>query len=224
MTTTINGTTAAAAPAQSASDYMKATTGLNKDDFLKLFITQLQNQDPLSPQDTSTMVTQLSQITQVEQAYNTNQNLQSLLSATNSASNMTAVSFIGKTITAPGSTVNLAAGGARVAFSLDHAASQVAIAIKDPAGRTVRTLTAANPASGTGSVAWDGKDDNGATLAPGSYGFSVTGTNTDGTTFAGTPLIRGVVDGVKLAQGTTVLSTGGVDVPLASVTAVTNGG
>ncbi|WP_298272619.1 flagellar hook capping FlgD N-terminal domain-containing protein, partial [Geobacter sp.] len=60
-----NDTTAAAAA-------MKQSTGLNKDDFLKLFITQLQNQDPLQPQDSSQFIAQLAQLTQVEQAYNTN--------------------------------------------------------------------------------------------------------------------------------------------------------
>jgi len=53
-----------------AAAQMKEKLGMNKDDFLKLFITQLQNQDPLAPQDPTEMLGQLAQLTQVEQAYN----------------------------------------------------------------------------------------------------------------------------------------------------------
>ena len=39
---------------------MKKSTGMNKDDFLKLFVTQLQNQDPLNPQDGTQFIQQYS--------------------------------------------------------------------------------------------------------------------------------------------------------------------
>src|ERR1039457_4902239 len=127
MVSSINSTATSTAPT-TASDYMKQTTGLNKDDFLKLFVTQLQNQDPLNPQDTSAMVTQLAQITQVEQSYDTNTNLQSLLNSVNSQSSMSAVSFIGKTISAQGSQVNLSTGSLpQLHFDLASAASQVRV-------------------------------------------------------------------------------------------------
>jgi len=217
MINSINSTTA-----PSAADYMKQTTGLNKDDFMKLFVTQMKNQDPLAPQDSSAMVAQLAQITQVEQSYNTNTNLKSLLNAVNSSASMSAVSFIGKTVTAQGSQVNLAAGNpAQLNFNLAGAASMVQVEIQDSNGRTVRTLTAGNAPAGDGSLAWDGKGDNSAALPAGLYRFSVIGVNQDGSSFSGTPLVKAVVDGVKQVQGATVLTAGGIDVPLASVTKIT---
>ena len=205
----------------SAADYMKQTTGLNKDDFMKLFVTQMQNQDPLAPQDSSAMVAQLAQITQVEQSYNTNTNLKSLLDAVNSSSSLSATSFIGKTIMAQGSQVNLAAGGqAQLNFNLASAANQVQVAIQDSNGLTVRTVTMGKTPAGDGTLAWDGKDNNNSTLPAGLYSFSVTGVYPDGSSFSGTPLIKAVVDGVKLAQGSTVLTAGGIDVPLANVTTI----
>jgi flagellar basal-body rod modification protein FlgD len=205
----------------SAAAYMKQTTGLNKDDFMKLFVTQLQYQDPLAPQDSSAMVAQMAQLTQVEQSYNTNSNLQSLLSAANNAASLSAVSFIGKTIAAQGSQVNLTAGSQpQLNFNLTSAANQVQITIQDPSGRTVRSMTLGNTSAGDGSVAWDGKDANNAFLPPGQYSFTVTGVNKNGSTFAGTSCIRAKVDGVKLVQGSPVLSAGGIDVPLADVTAI----
>jgi len=204
-----------------AADYMKQTTGLNKDDFMKLFLTQMQNQDPLAPQDGSAMVAQLAQITQVEQSYNTNTNLKNLLDAANNSSSMSAVSFIGKMISAQGSQVNLTPGvPAALNFNLSRAADQVQVVVQDAAGRTVRTMSLGKTASGDGALAWDGKDGNNSALPAGLYSFSVTGVNADGSTFSGTPLIKTVVDGVKLSQGSTVLTAGGVDIPLANVTTI----
>ena len=77
-----------------AAAAMKKSIGMNKDDFLKLFIEQLKYQDPLKPTDAEQMLSQLSQLTQVEQSYNTNTNLANLLTAQNNSNTMASVSFI----------------------------------------------------------------------------------------------------------------------------------
>jgi flagellar basal-body rod modification protein FlgD len=214
----ISKDTAGTAPATSAAYYMKKTTGLNKDDFMKLFITQLKYQDPTAPQDSSAMVAQMAQLTQVEQSYNVNTNLQNILSALNGSSNLSAVSFIGKTITAQGTQVNLSPGSMpQLNFSLDQRADKVQVAIQDPSGRTVKTMALGNTPAGEGSFTWDGKNDANGPLLAGIYSFTVTGINQDGSTFSGTPLVKGGVDGLKLVQGKPVLSAGGIDVPLANV-------
>jgi flagellar basal-body rod modification protein FlgD len=200
---------------------MKKTTGLNKDDFMQLFITQLKNQDPLNPTDSSAMVAQMAQLTQVEQAYNTNTNLQNLLSAINSQSNMTAVSYIGKTITAQGSQIQLTSGVAsQLGFSLPNAAEQVQVTIADASGKIVRVLNGGTSSAGERNLTWDGLNGNGVQSPSGTYTFAVTGFKSDGSKFDGTPLIKAVVTGVKMDQGSPVLQTGGIDVPLANVTKV----
>src|SRR5512136_3484343 len=93
-----------------AAASMKQTTGMNKNDFLQLLVTQLRSQDPLSPQDSSAFVAQLAQLTQVEQTYNINTNLQNLLNSMNNGTTLSSVSFIGKNITALGSQVALTSG------------------------------------------------------------------------------------------------------------------
>ncbi len=217
----INATGSTPTTAMSASDYMKQTTGLSKDDFMKLFVTQMKNQDPLAPQDSNAMVAQLAQITQVEQSYNTNTNLKNMLDAINSSSSMSAVSFIGKSVLAQGNQVALVAGTpSPLNFNLSETADQVGIVIKDANGLTVRTLTQGKTAAGDGAVAWDGKDGNGTVMPSGNYYFSVTGLKKDGSSFSGTPYIKAVVDGMKLDQGGTVLTAGGLTIPLASVVSV----
>jgi flagellar basal-body rod modification protein FlgD len=43
--------------------------------FLQLLVTQLKNQDPLNPTDSSQFVTQLAQFQQLEQSVNTGQDI-----------------------------------------------------------------------------------------------------------------------------------------------------
>jgi flagellar basal-body rod modification protein FlgD len=200
---------------------MKKATGFNKDDFLKLFITQMKNQDPLSPMDSTEFLGQLAQLTQVEQAYNTNSNLQSMMQQQNTTNTMAAVSFIGKEVEASGNGFRLSDGvPAKLSFNLPAAASDVSVLVKDAAGTTVRTLNAGRFPGGISTVTWDGTDNNRNPLAAGSYQFEVTGKGADGSSLAGTPLINGIVEGVSLEGDTPVLTIGGMSIALADVRTV----
>jgi flagellar basal-body rod modification protein FlgD len=214
---TTTDTTAAAAA-------MKKETGLNKDDFLKLLVTQLKNQDPLNPQDSSAFVAQLAQLTQVEQTYNINTNLQGLLSSQNNAGTLSSVSFIGKVITAQGSQVSLTSGSpSTLGFTLPSAATQVSLQINDSNGKTVKTLTQGATSAGTNSMAWDGLNTAKQTLPSGTYSFSVSAVDANGQKIAGTPMVQGKVTGVKLDGTTPLLTVNGLDVPLTSVLEVKGG-
>lgn len=72
-------------------------------DYLKLLIEQLKNQNPLEPQDSSQMTSQLAQLSQLEQLENANKSLDSMSSGfTNvlaAADRNYANSLIGKTVT-----------------------------------------------------------------------------------------------------------------------------
>jgi flagellar basal-body rod modification protein FlgD len=66
--------------------------GLSTDDFMKLFLAQLQNQDPTKPMDDSQMLNELSQMTQVQTLQQVQQALQGSQLAQSSA-------LIGKNVT-----------------------------------------------------------------------------------------------------------------------------
>ena len=211
-------------PTAAAAAAMKKATGLNKDDFLKLLVTQLKNQDPLEPQDSSAFVAQLAQLTQVEQTYNINTNLQHLLDSQNNAGTLSSVSFIGKEITAQGSQVSLTSGApSTLGFTLPSAASQVTLQIIDANGNPVRTLTQGATSAGANSTAWDGMNDAGQPLPSGTYSFAVSGTDASGQKITGTTMIRGKVTGINLSGATPVLTVNGLDVPLTSVVEVKGG-
>lgn len=220
----ITSATSATTGSTAAEATMKQATGMNKDDFLKLFVTQLQNQDPLNPQDGTQFIGQLAQLTQVEQAYNTNTNLQSLLNQGSNSTTMASIGLIGKEVKAPGSQVNLQSGSpATINFSLAQAATQVTVSVLDATGATVKTVTAGAAGSGEGSVAWDGTDNSGKQLASGAYSFSVSAKDANGNSVASSSLIKGKVDGVDMSGAVPVLSIGAVKLNLTDITSVSGG-
>lgn len=220
MVTDVTSTaTTAAAQAE-----MKKSTGMNKDDFLKLFVTQLQNQDPLNPQDGTQFISQLAQLTQVEQAYNTNSNLQNMLNQGSNSATLAAVTLIGKQVEAQGNQLELKSGSpSTIQYKLDSAADQVTVSVTDQSGKVVRTLSGGSTGAGAGSVAWDGTDDKGTQLAAGAYGFSVSAKTASGSNVTATGLVRGKVDGVDMSGATPVLSIGALKLKLTEVTSVTGG-
>jgi flagellar basal-body rod modification protein FlgD len=72
------------------------TTGssslVSQDTFLKLLVTQLKNQDPLSPQDSTQFVSQLASFTSLEQMSSMNKSMSSVLE-------MSVTNLIGKSAT-----------------------------------------------------------------------------------------------------------------------------
>lgn len=188
---------------------------------MKLFIAQLQYQDPLKPQDPSAMLDQLSQMTLVEQSYNNNTALNNLLTAQNNSTTMNSVSFIGKNVKAIGNAAAFdGASPTSLQFNLSTPASSATVTITDAAGRTVRTATIGALTTGDSSYAWDGRDNNGALLPAGAYNFAVSATSASGATTAATTYTTGRIDGVNLSNGTPVLTIGAVNVSLSNIISV----
>lgn len=76
---TVSSTTqasSAAAAASKAASSTSSTGGIaNESTFLTLLVAQLQNQDPMSPADSTQFVTQLAQFSSLEQLQNINTNV-----------------------------------------------------------------------------------------------------------------------------------------------------
>ncbi len=107
VSSTTAGATSSAAPAATAAATGTTTTsgadqisnsssssldGLSTNDFMQLFLAQLQNQDPTQPVDDSQMLSQLSQMSEIS----TLQGVQSALQGSQLAQS---AAFIGKTVT-----------------------------------------------------------------------------------------------------------------------------
>jgi len=217
MVSTVTATTDTTAAAAA----MKSSLGMNSDDFMKLFIAQLQYQDPLKPQDPSAMLDQLSQLSLVEQSYNSNTALKNLLTAQNNSMSMTSVSFIGKEVKANGDSTSfdgVSPSALQFNFSVPTAASTVTI--RDASGQVVRVATLDSLKAGDNSIAWDGTDNSGNKLPSGAYSFSVAGKTAGGDSTAATTFTVGRIDGVNLTGATPMLTIGASSVSLVDVISV----
>jgi flagellar basal-body rod modification protein FlgD len=217
MVSTVTATTDSTASAAA----MKKSLGMNKDDFMKLFIAQLQYQDPLKPQDPSAMLDQLSQLSLVEQSYNNNTALNNLLTAQNNSISLTALSLIGKEVKANGNTAAFdGSTSTALEFSLPLSAASAQVSIVNGSGQTVRTSTLGACNAGNNSFTWDGRDNSGALLPAGSYTFSITASAANGGALSPTTYTSGRIDGVNLAGSTPQLTIGRSSVALSDVISV----
>jgi len=84
-----------------------APTDANKDMFTKLLVAQIQNQDPLSPQDPSQYVNQLSQLSQTEALQNLSQTTTASASVLQSLQTLAMGGQVGSDVTVATDTVKL---------------------------------------------------------------------------------------------------------------------
>jgi flagellar basal-body rod modification protein FlgD len=178
--------------------------------FLKLLVTQLNNQDPLNPMQNAELTSQLAQMSTVSGIEKLNSTLSGLVNQTSSNQLLQATSLIGYNVLSPGDTLTTKApedgkepASQAFAVELPGTASDVDIKIVDGTGKVVRTISAGSMTEGVNAVTWDGKDDTGAVVPAGAYRFTVDATNGSATVKA-TSLTFSQVAAVK--QGTTGVS------------------
>ncbi|HEY3304602.1 MAG TPA: flagellar hook capping FlgD N-terminal domain-containing protein [Candidatus Binatia bacterium] len=192
--------------------------GMGRDDFLKLLIAQLQNQDPLHPLDNQEFAAQLATFNSLDQLIGINQKLDGVQLQQQFLGQLGAVSLIGKEIIAEGNQIVLASGTQpTISYSLGAPAARVVINIKDDKGNTVRTIQTGNQGAGNQTAVWDGKDSTGNALPAGVYSIEVTAFDAAGKSVAATTRTRGVVTGVSLDGGELLLEIGGIKIPLGAV-------
>ncbi len=198
--------------------YNSGSQTLGKDDFLKLLVTQLQNQDPLNPTDSTQFVSQLAQFSSLEQLSNVNENLKTVQLFDQSINNAQAVNFVGKTIKASGSMFELGSGKTHeIQYQLGEDANAVYVSIFNASGEVVRKIEMDQMTAGEQSVVWDGKDLNGNAAPAGTYSFSVQAKNADGEIMATAAYIEETLTGVSYHDGSTYLLAKGIEIPYSAI-------
>ncbi|MBE1236079.1 hypothetical protein IHV25_00190 [Phaeovibrio sulfidiphilus] len=150
----------------------------NFDTFLKLLITQIRNQDPLSPMESSEFTNQLVQYASVEQAIQTNKNLETLSGLTVANQAALATNYLDQWVEAPTDAITLQDGEALFTYYLPVEASSVSLTIHTLDKKFVRSITGKDAGDlltqGMHKVLWDGTDEGGTKMKDGAYRVTLT--------------------------------------------------
>jgi flagellar basal-body rod modification protein FlgD len=178
-----------------------AKESLGKEDFLKLLVAQLQNQDPLNPADATEFTAQLAQFSSLEQLTNLNTSMQQLSSLSGDMERLSALGLIGKQVVAESDQFDLTDQPVTIGYRLDDNAAEVSIHVLDANNNTVATLPDADTGAGEHFAIWDGRDNQGEALPAGSYSLAVVALDSDEQTMSVTPLVKGQVAAVSTQNG-----------------------
>lgn len=217
MVAPVNSTTT------SPTDLAGSLTGgkaMGKDDFLKLLVAQLKNQDPLAPQDNTQFVAQLAQFSSLEQGMGVNDRLDKMMLQNQGMANSNIVSMVGQTATVRGSLITTDGSGigAPVSFTLDRASDKTVVQIQDASGKVVRSLDMGGRPPGLTKITWDGRNDDGTVQPAGTFAVAIKATDADGGSVSVSQETTATVTGVAFDKGYPVLQlSNGVSAPVSDL-------
>lgn len=189
--------------------------------FLKLLTTQMQNQDPLDPMDTSEYTQQLVQYSQVEQSIQQNASLQEVIAQLSAQQMSQASSFIGKEARFDSAIAGLGSDPATWTWYVDGTPAAITATISDSSGKVVNSVTL-DPAS-QGRYEWDGTMKDGSKAPEGAYTLAVTATAAGGDKLEATINSVAKVTDVVASGSDIMLGVNGIRMPLYGLVAVSAG-
>lgn len=222
--TITNVTTGLAATSSSAGGNSTSTattsTGGDFNTFLNLLTTQLKNQDPLDPMDSTQFATQLATFSSVEQQTKTNELLDGMTAKLNLSNMSQLAGWVGQQARAD---MDVAYDGTPVTLfpTFDSAGDSARLVVRDQSGTIVASEAIPDGAT---SFDWKGTASDGSPLAAGTYSFEVQNL-TDGTVVSTTPVESyGEIQEARGGSDDTILVfKGGIEVSASKITALRNG-
>lgn len=174
------------------------------DQFLTLLTTQLQNQDPLDPMDSSEFTNQLVQFAAVEQQIAQTERLESILGTNQAFAVNAATSFIDKKVQYEGQDFIYDGTPQDMSYFLEKDAIQSKITVLDENNQVVWS-TDGQIQAGEHQITWDGLDNFDQPLPEGRYSFQVGAQDAEGEAVQTSSLVSGNITGIEVIDGTIML-------------------
>ncbi len=219
MTSDVNINSALSA----AQNTQASTVGLAEDfsDFLNLLTVQLQNQDPLSPMDTTEFTNQLVAFTGVEQQINTNQRLDDLVALSLGDSFSSTLGYVGRNVSYISSEAFYdGSTPVDLSYAISGESVETTINIFDENGDVVFSQQVSDDELQE-TFTWDGTNDNGSPVEAGTYGIRVDAIGAGGEPLETTTVVTGRVTGIETQNGVNFLLVGERAVSIGNVINVT---
>ncbi len=191
--------------------------------FLELMITQLSNQDPLSPQENGEFIAQLAQFSSVEGLERLNENFDSFANNFTSNRALQATSLVGSAVTVPGDTGFLLDGQlVSATAALPASTAGLSVNVYGESGELLQQFPVGFQTAGDVALRWDGLNlevdgkiipstgGSSTAFGPGKYRFEITATQ-DGKLEELDTAVSANVNSVTVeANGNIVLNLAGI--------------
>lgn len=206
MTTVTSTGNAAFDKLNGASTTVSDKTTEASDRFLKLLVTQMQNQDPLNPMDNAQVTSQMAQISTVTGIEKLNSTMSGVTDGFSQMQLLQGASLVGHQVLVEGN--KLVAGTVKAddgtsstiaagAFDLSGSAANVNVEVVNAAGQVVDTLSQGSLTEGLHSFQWKVP----GTMSSEGLTFRVSAKN-GSTDVSHTPLMNDQVDAISNSNGT----------------------
>ncbi len=143
-----------------------------QDRFLKLLVTQMQNQDPLNPMDNAEVTTQLAQLNTVTGIEQLNKTLGQMAASSSAQQSLQAAMLVSREVLVTGNQLNVSGQPVRFGVDLPQAVDGMTVDIADAKGNVVESFQTGAQSQGTTTLEWDGLDASGKSVPPGQYVIS----------------------------------------------------
>jgi flagellar basal-body rod modification protein FlgD len=187
-----------------AENAEKSKDGLAQTDFLKLLMTQVQNQDPMKPQDNGEFLGQMAQFSTVSGLQDMQKSIDNLSNSFVSNQALQASSLVGRLVLVPSEHGNLPPGeGDRFFGSVEptQTLKDVSLEITSSSGELIKTMPMGTLTPGMERFSWDGKNNAGEDVSAGEYKISAVGTDDEGNKVGVETHVLAPVDSVTLGRG-----------------------
>ncbi|MBS1958655.1 MAG: flagellar hook assembly protein FlgD [Bdellovibrionales bacterium] len=175
---------------------------LDKDDFMRIMISEMKHQDPTKPMDADKMATQMAQLTTVEQIKNMGAAIDRMGERNQASDRMAMSSMIGKEVTVDKGRFTHQKGTiAPVTFDLPEDAEKVKLTFMNERGEDVASHDLEPMKAGPNSYNWDGVNASNIPSPSGTYMVRVEAENKQGGRIAVNPISKETIVGVSFEGG-----------------------
>jgi flagellar basal-body rod modification protein FlgD len=223
-TAAATGAAATGSAGSSAAGALPSNASMGQDDFLKLLVAQMQNQDPTNPMQAQDLAAQLAQFSSLNQLVDINSTLSSQSTASQGiadAVNMnTATATLGRTVTATGNQVAITNGTApTITADIGGSGGTATVTLLDANGNQVDSESLGGVNGGRQTLTLG---PSAAGLTSGAYTYNLTVTDASGNPVSVTTYTVGRIDSLQATANGPVLTAGPLSIPFGSVVGIGN--
>jgi len=196
------------------SQQTKKGSELGKNEFMELMVAQLNNQNPLEPQDNGEFISQLAQFSSLEEMQKVSGSVDSFATQYRSTQALQASAMVGRSVLVDTDSAPTAADGTLGGVvDLASSTSSLKVSVYNGSGELIRTVDMGQQFAGQVNFEWDGKNSNGEQMPADVYTIKADA-RYNGNYEQVTTLLSSNVDSVSIAKD------GGITLNLANIGAI----